>query len=64
MKRVLKISKLERHLSTHFFSPPTYTGGEIDCVDSNGNAPLHVAARHGQELLVSTLLTNGADKGR
>uniref|UniRef100_A0A8D3CJX0 Ankyrin repeat domain 44 n=1 Tax=Scophthalmus maximus TaxID=52904 RepID=A0A8D3CJX0_SCOMX len=38
------------------------TGGEIDCADIYGNTPLHIAARYGQELLISTLLTNGADK--
>lgn len=43
---------------------PLYSGGEVDCVDINGNSPLHVAARYGQELLISTLLTNGADKSR
>lgn len=45
-------------------SPPLYTGGEIDCVDIYGNTPLHVAARYGQELLISTLLSNGANKSR
>lgn len=44
--------------------PPTYTGGEIDCVDIYGNTPLHAAARYGQELLISTLLSNGANKSR
>lgn len=43
---------------------PLYTGGEIDCVDMYGNTPLHVAAKHGQELLISTLLSHGADKAR
>lgn len=43
---------------------PPYTGGEIDCADMYGNTPLHVAARYGQELLISTLLTNGAEKAR
>lgn len=37
-------------------------GGEIDCVDVHGNTPLHLAARCGQELLISSLLSNGADK--
>lgn len=41
-----------------------HTGGEIDSVDMYGNTPLHAAARYGQELLISTLLTNGADKAR
>uniref|UniRef100_A0A4W5NNA9 Ankyrin repeat domain 52 n=1 Tax=Hucho hucho TaxID=62062 RepID=A0A4W5NNA9_9TELE len=38
--------------------------GEIDCVDKYGNTPLHVAAKHGHELLISTLMTNGADTAR
>lgn len=37
------------------------TGGEIDCVDKDGNTPLHVAARYGHELLINTLITSGAD---
>lgn len=41
-----------------------YTGGEIDSSDVYGNTPLHVAARYGQELLISTLLSHGADKTR
>lgn len=40
------------------------TGGEIDCVDKYGNTPLHVAAKYGHELLISTLMTNGADTAR
>ncbi|MGH0165406.1 UNVERIFIED_CONTAM: hypothetical protein FKN15_048721 [Acipenser sinensis] len=36
-------------------------GGEIDCVDKDGNTPLHIAARHGHELLINTLITSGAD---
>lgn len=43
---------------------PRCIGGEIDCVDINGSTPLHAAARYGQELMISTLLTNGADKSR
>lgn len=43
------------------YSPP---GGEIDCVDKYGNTPLHVAAKYGHELLISTLMTNGADTAR
>lgn len=39
-------------------------GGEIDCVDKYGNTPLHVAAKYGHELLISTLMTNGADTAR
>uniref|UniRef100_A0A452H5L6 Uncharacterized protein n=1 Tax=Gopherus agassizii TaxID=38772 RepID=A0A452H5L6_9SAUR len=37
---------------------------EIDCADKYGNTPLHVAARYGHELLISTLMTNGADTAR
>lgn len=40
------------------------SGGEIDCVDKYGNTPLHVAAKYGHELLISTLMTNGADTAR
>lgn len=39
-------------------------GSEIDCADKFGNTPLHVAARYGHELLISTLMTNGADTAR
>lgn len=39
-------------------------GSEIDCADKYGNTPLHVAARYGHELLISTLMTNGADTAR
>lgn len=57
------------------FSPPRWvfdslsllyfpSGGEIDCVDKYGNTPLHVAAKYGHELLISTLMTNGADTAR
>lgn len=37
------------------------SGGEIDSVDKDGNTPLHIAARYGHELLINTLITNGAD---
>lgn len=36
-------------------------GGEIDCMDKDGNTPLHIAARFGHELLINTLITSGAD---
>lgn len=36
-------------------------GSEIDCVDKDGNTPLHVAARYGHELLINTLITSGAE---
>lgn len=42
----------------------TPSGSEIDCADKFGNTPLHVAARYGHELLISTLMTNGADTAR
>lgn len=41
-----------------------FAGSEIDCADRHGNTPLHVAARYGHELLISTLMTNGADTAR
>ena len=44
--------------------PLCVLGGEIDCVDKYGNTPLHVAAKYGHELLISTLMTNGADTAR
>lgn len=47
--------------SCYFVFPP---GGEIDSVDKYGNTPLHVAAKYGHELLISTLMTNGADTAR
>lgn len=37
------------------------TGAEIDSEDKNGNSPLHIAARYGHELLINTLISNGAD---
>lgn len=40
------------------------SGGEIDCVDKDGNTPLHVAARYGHELLINTLITSGADTAK
>uniref|UniRef100_A0A8C8SHA1 Ankyrin repeat domain 52 n=1 Tax=Pelusios castaneus TaxID=367368 RepID=A0A8C8SHA1_9SAUR len=40
------------------------SAGVIDCADKYGNTPLHVAARYGHELLISTLMTNGADTAR
>uniref|UniRef100_A0A672JKQ9 Serine/threonine-protein phosphatase 6 regulatory ankyrin repeat subunit C-like n=1 Tax=Salarias fasciatus TaxID=181472 RepID=A0A672JKQ9_SALFA len=38
-------------------------GGEVDCVDVNGNTPLHVAARHGQENVecLNLLINFGAE---
>ncbi|KPP75000.1 serine/threonine-protein phosphatase 6 regulatory ankyrin repeat subunit A-like [Scleropages formosus] len=40
------------------------SGAEIDCEDKNGNSPLHIAARYGHELLINTLITNGADTAK
>ena len=40
------------------------SGGEIDCVDKDGNTPIHVAARYGHELLINTLITSGADTAK
>lgn len=48
----------------HPHLPCSPSGGEIDCVDKYGNTPLHVAAKYGHELLISTLMTNGADTAR
>lgn len=50
------ISSLTLSINGHFIS-----GGEIDCVDKDGNTPLHIAARFGHELLINTLITSGAD---
>lgn len=47
------------------FSPLCLSeGAEIDCEDKNGNTPLHIAARYGHELLISTLITNRADTAK
>ena len=53
-----------KHLTCFLSSPLGPTGAEIDCVDKYGNTPLHVAAKYGHELLISTLMTNGADTAR
>ena len=37
------------------------SGAHVDCVDQEGNTSLHIAARYGHELLIMTLLSNGAD---
>ncbi len=36
----------------------------MECVDKCGNTPLHSAAKHGHELLITILLNNGADVAR
>ena len=36
-------------------------GAVVDAVDKDGNSPLHIAARYGHELLINTLMSNGAD---
>lgn len=43
---------------------PPDIGADIDCEDNNGNTPLHIAARYGHELLINTLITNGADTAK
>ncbi len=35
-------------------------GAHVDSVDQEGNTSLHIAARYGHELLILTLLSNGA----
>lgn len=42
----------------------SFIGAEIDSEDENGNSPLHIAARYGHELLINTLITNGADTAK
>lgn len=54
---------LEFRIHSPAFGFP-FPGSEIDCADKYGNTPLHVAARYGHELLISTLMTNGADTAR
>lgn len=41
-----------------------FLGAEIDACDKNGNTSLHIAARYGHELLINTLLEQGADPMR
>ena len=36
----------------------------MDAADIQGNTPLHIAALHGQELLLSVLLASGATHAR
>ncbi len=36
----------------------------MECVDKYGNTPLHSAAKHGHELLITILLNNAADVAR
>lgn len=52
------------HLSVLNCMKMPFAGGEIDCVDKDGNTPLHVAARYGHELLINTLITSGADTAK
>ena len=42
----------------------SFLGADIDCCDKMGNAPLHIAARYGHDLLINTLLENGSDPTR
>ncbi|MFZ2956022.1 MAG: ankyrin repeat domain-containing protein [Candidatus Ozemobacteraceae bacterium] len=37
-------------------------GATVNCLDEEGNTPLHQAARNGQKMIVELLLKNGADK--
>ena len=53
---------LQNKMSWVNYTP--FSGGEIDCVDKDGNTPLHVAARYGHELLINTLITSGADTAK
>lgn len=52
------------HFSVLICMKISSAGGEIDCVDKDGNTPLHVAARYGHELLINTLITSGADTAK
>ncbi|XP_075055694.1 serine/threonine-protein phosphatase 6 regulatory ankyrin repeat subunit C isoform X4 [Mixophyes fleayi] len=61
---LLSITSVPVLLCTLSCLPRSPTGSEIDCSDKYGNTPLHVAARYGHELLISTLMTNGADTAR
>lgn len=38
-----------------------HIGAEIDCEDKNRNAALHIAARYGHELIITSLIKNGAN---
>ncbi|MCG8427091.1 MAG: ankyrin repeat domain-containing protein [Chromatiales bacterium] len=49
------IDQIERHI---------YWGADINQYDSNGETPLHVAARAGRYIVVKLLLKNGADINR
>lgn len=55
------IANLHLEADHYKYSDCFDTGGEIDCVDKDGNTPLHIAARYGHELLINTLITSGAD---
>lgn len=37
-----------------------FQAARLRCADKFGNTPLHVAARYGHELLISTLMTSDA----
>lgn len=43
--------------------PPTFPsqGSRVDVEDKEGNAALHIAARHGHASVVKTLVSNGAN---
>ena len=41
--------------------PPSSQGSRVDVEDKEGNAALHIAARHGHASVVKTLVSNGAN---
>lgn len=51
---------LPLHLLFAFPSPPSQ-GSRVDVEDKEGNAALHIAARHGHASVVKTLVSNGAN---
>ena len=36
----------------------------MDCEDRNKNSALHIAARYGHELIINTLINNGANTAK
>lgn len=54
-------------LSSFFFIfsfsllPSSPKGSRVDVEDKEGNAALHIAARHGHASVVKTLVSNGAN---
>lgn len=39
-------------------------GAEIDCEDKSRNTALHIAARHGHELIITALVKHGANTAK